>query len=44
MEESAYARFVNGLSATSFGSWLVKHVASKIDPLRAMNSGPEAPL
>ncbi len=34
-----YARFVNWLSATSFGSWLVKHVASRIDPIlfRATN-------
>lgn len=28
-----YARFVNWLSATPFGSWLVKHVASPIDPV-----------
>ena len=28
-----YARFVNWLSATPFGSWIVKHVASKVDPL-----------
>ncbi|MDJ0787311.1 MAG: nitroreductase family deazaflavin-dependent oxidoreductase [Myxococcota bacterium] len=27
-----YSRFVNWLSATPFGSWLVKHVASPIDP------------
>ncbi len=34
-----YARFVNWLSATPFGSWLVKHVASKVDPVlfRATN-------
>lgn len=30
---SAYARFVNRISATRVGSWLVKHVASKVDPL-----------
>ena len=30
---SAYARFVNRFSATRVGSWLVKHVASKVDPL-----------
>lgn len=28
-----YARFVNWLSATAFGSWLVKHVASRVDPV-----------
>ena len=28
-----YARFVNWLSATRFGSWLVKHVASPLDPV-----------
>lgn len=28
-----YARFVNWLSATTFGSWLVKHFASKVDPI-----------
>lgn len=28
-----YARFVNWLSATRFGSWLVKHFASKVDPI-----------
>ncbi len=27
-----YSRFVNWLSATRFGSWLVKHVASPLDP------------
>lgn len=27
-----YARFVNWLSATRMGSWLVKHVASPLDP------------
>ncbi len=27
-----YARLVNKLSATRFGSWLVKHWASKVDP------------
>lgn len=34
-----YARFVNWLSATTFGSWLVKNFASKIDPIlfRATN-------
>ncbi len=32
-ESSGYARLVNRLSATAFGSWLVKHVSSKIDPL-----------
>ena len=34
-----YARLVNWLSATRFGSWLVKHYASKIDPIlfRATN-------
>ena len=34
-----YARFVNWLSATTFGSWLVKHVSSRVDPLifRATN-------
>ncbi len=36
---SRYARFVNGLSATAFGSWLVKTVSSKVDPwiFRATN-------
>ena len=28
-----YARFVNRLSATAFGSWLVKHLASRVDPV-----------
>lgn len=28
-----YARFVNWLSATTFGSWLVKHLASRVDPV-----------
>ena len=28
-----YSRFVNWLSATAFGSWLVKHLASRVDPL-----------
>lgn len=28
-----YARFVNWLSATAFGSWLVKHLASRLDPV-----------
>lgn len=28
-----YARFVNWLSATALGSWLVKHVASRLDPV-----------
>lgn len=34
-----YARFINWLSATAFGSWLVKHVSSHVDPLifRATN-------
>ncbi|MFN7950588.1 MAG: nitroreductase family deazaflavin-dependent oxidoreductase [bacterium] len=34
-----YARFINWLSATKFGSWLVKHFASKVDPIlfRATN-------
>jgi len=34
-----YARFVNRLSATRFGSWLVKHYAARVDPLlfRATN-------
>ena len=34
-----YARFVNWLSATTFGSWLVKNFASKVDPIlfRATN-------
>jgi deazaflavin-dependent oxidoreductase (nitroreductase family) len=34
-----YARFVNWLSATPAGSWLVKHVASRVDPVlfRATN-------
>lgn len=32
-ERSPYARFVNRFSATRAGSWLVKHVASKVDPL-----------
>ncbi len=31
--ESAYARFVNTLSATAFGSWLVRHLASPLDPI-----------
>jgi deazaflavin-dependent oxidoreductase (nitroreductase family) len=30
---SPYARFVNRLSATAFGSWLVKHLASRVDPV-----------
>jgi deazaflavin-dependent oxidoreductase (nitroreductase family) len=28
-----YSRFVNWLSATTFGSWLVKHLASRVDPV-----------
>lgn len=28
-----YSRFVNWFSATPLGSWLVKHVASKLDPM-----------
>lgn len=28
-----YSRFVNWLSATRFGSWIVKHVASRLDPV-----------
>jgi deazaflavin-dependent oxidoreductase (nitroreductase family) len=28
-----YAKLVNRLSATRFGSWLVKHWASKVDPV-----------
>ena len=28
-----YSRFINWLSATTFGSWLVKHMASRIDPV-----------
>lgn len=34
-----YAKFINWLSATPFGSWIVKHFASKIDPVlfRATN-------
>jgi deazaflavin-dependent oxidoreductase (nitroreductase family) len=28
-----YARLVNRLSATRFGTWLVRHVASKVDPV-----------
>lgn len=34
-----YARLVNWLSATRFGSWLVKNFASKVDPIlfRATN-------
>lgn len=28
-----YARFINWLSATHFGSWLVKHFASRLDPI-----------
>lgn len=36
---SAYARAVNRFSATTAGSWLVKHLASKLDPVifRATN-------
>jgi deazaflavin-dependent oxidoreductase (nitroreductase family) len=36
---SAYARVVNRFSATRPGSWLVKHVASKIDPVIFRLSG-----
>lgn len=32
-ERSAYARVVNRFSATRVGSWLVRHVAAKIDPV-----------
>ena len=28
-----YTRFVNWISATPFGSWLVKHVTSPLDPI-----------
>ena len=28
-----FARLVNRLSATRFGSWLVKHLASRVDPV-----------
>ena len=28
-----YSRFIKWLSATRFGSWLVKHFASKVDPI-----------
>lgn len=28
-----YSSFVNWLSATPFGSWVVKHVASRLDPV-----------
>lgn len=28
-----YSRFVNWLSATPVGSWIVKHVASRLDPV-----------
>lgn len=28
-----YSRFVNWLSSTPFGSWVVKHIASKVDPV-----------
>lgn len=34
-----YARFVNWFSATPFGSWIVKHVASKLDPVLFRASG-----
>jgi deazaflavin-dependent oxidoreductase (nitroreductase family) len=34
-----YARFVNRLSATRFGSWLVKHLASRLDPVLFKASG-----
>jgi deazaflavin-dependent oxidoreductase (nitroreductase family) len=34
-----YARVVNRLSATRFGSWIVKHVASRIDPVLFRASG-----
>lgn len=34
-----YARFVNWLSSTTFGSWLVKHVTSPLDPLVFRLSG-----
>jgi deazaflavin-dependent oxidoreductase (nitroreductase family) len=32
-EASMYSRLVNAFSATRAGSWLVKHVASKLDPM-----------
>lgn len=42
-----FAKFINWLSATPFGSWLVKNVASKIDPIvfrltkgRMISAGP----
>lgn len=28
-----FSRFINRLSATRFGSWIVKHVASPLDPV-----------
>jgi deazaflavin-dependent oxidoreductase (nitroreductase family) len=28
-----YSRFINWLSATSFGSWVVRHIASPLDPI-----------
>ncbi len=27
-----YSEFINRLSATPFGSWIVKHISSKLDP------------
>lgn len=35
----AYARAVNRFSATQAGSWLVKHVAAKVDPVLFRASG-----
>lgn len=32
-ETSAYARVVNQFSATRAGSWLVRHVTAKVDPV-----------
>lgn len=34
-----YSRLVNRFSATRFGSWMVKHVASRLDPLIFKASG-----
>lgn len=34
-----YSRFINWLSATAFGSWVVKHVASRLDPIIFKASG-----
>ena len=35
----AYARLVNRFSATPVGTWLVKHVASRLDPVIFRASG-----